>query len=190
MPLHNGLRIHVPDHLQERREQSEIEDIEMRKGQDRVTAQIEKTSQLITRVEEQLFSPWERLVDLLAEGNLIRLLQEQGISVFYTFQRLKDYSGKTNYEFDIIAQNGDEMVVVEVKPTLRSSDVKEFAYKMEKFREWLPRYAENTIYGAMAYIQADSNVVRQAEKNGFFVIRATGDSASIVNQDGFKPKKF
>lgn len=167
MSLHKGARFQAPSHLQEKHEKFEVEDIEMRKGQDRVNTQIEKTSQLITRVEEQLFSPWVRLVDLLAEGNLRRIQQKRGISVLYTFQRLKDYSGKTNYEFDIIAQNGDEMVVVEVKTTLRSSDVKEFAYKMEKFREWLPLYTENTIYGSMAYFHADSNVVSQAEKNGF-----------------------
>ncbi len=176
--------------LKELREQSERETIEIRKGQDRVDAQIEKTSKEISRVEGQLFSLWGKLVESLVEGDLIRLFQERGISVYHTIQRLKGFSGDTNYEFDIIAQNGDEMVVVEVKTTLRSSDVKEFAHKMEKFREWLPRYAENTIYGAMAYIHADSNVVRQAEKNGFFVIRATGDSASILNQDGFEPKKF
>ena len=41
----------------------------------------------------------------------------------------------------------------------------------------------------MGYIQADSTGVWQAEKNGF-LIRVTGDSAIIVKQDGFKPKKF
>ena len=75
------------------------------------------------------------------------MFQERGISVYHTIQQLKGFSGDTNYEFDIIAQNRDKMVVVEVKTTLRSSDVKEFAYKMEKFREWLPRYAENTFSG-------------------------------------------
>lgn len=141
-------------------------------------------------MEGQLFSLWGKLVESLVEGDLVRLLQEQGIEVHHTIQRLKGFSGKTNYEFDIIALNGTEMVVVEVKTTLRSHDVKDFVHKMGKFREWVPKYAENRIYGAMAYIHADSNVIRQAEKNGFFIIRATGDSASIVNPDGFKPKEF
>jgi len=42
----------------------------------------------------------------------------------------------------------------------------------------------------MAFITADGSSDRMAEKQGFFVIRATGSSSSIVNEPGFQPKAF
>ena len=46
------------------------------------------------------------------------------------------------------------------------------------------------IYGGVAFIIADGASDRMAEKQGFFVIRATGNSSSIINQKDFKPKAF
>ena len=39
----------------------------------------------------------------------------------------------THYEFDIVAGNGDEAVVVEVKTTLKSEQVTEFLEKLQRF---------------------------------------------------------
>ncbi len=51
-------------------------------------------------------------------------------------------------------------------------------------------YSGHRLYGAVAYLEADESVVRHAERRGLFVIRATGSSASIVNQPGFEPRLF
>ena len=53
------------------------------------------------------------------EGDLVPLLQARGITVRYT------HNGE-HYEFDILAENGEEVVVVEVKTTLRAEDVSQF----------------------------------------------------------------
>ncbi|MYA07019.1 MAG: hypothetical protein F4060_07520 [Holophagales bacterium] len=45
-------------------------------------------------------------------------------------------------------------------------------------------------YGAVAYLDADDSVIKHAERRGLFVIRATGNSASILNQPDFKPRVF
>ncbi|MCY4362329.1 MAG: hypothetical protein OXE42_09120 [Gammaproteobacteria bacterium] len=42
----------------------------------------------------------------------------------------------------------------------------------------------------MAYLKADSTVTTYAARQGLFVIRATGDSARIVNARDFKPAVF
>ncbi len=61
---------------------------------------------------------------------------------------------------------------------------------LSRFREWLPAYSGHRLYGAVAYLEADESVVRHAERRGLFVIRATGSSASIVNQPGFEARLF
>ena len=89
-----------------------------------------------------------------------------------------------------MAGNGAEVVVVEVKTTLRSEDVTHFLDKLRRFTTYQPLYRNNTIYGAVAYLKADGTVTKYAERQGLFVIRATGDSASIINAEDFKPAVF
>jgi len=129
-------------------------------------------------------------VESLVEGDLINLLNDKGIKVESTIQRIKGNRKGQNFEFDIIAENSDEIVIVEVKTTLRQKDVTDFHRRLWKSKEYLPRYKDMSIYGAMAFITAAGHSDRMAENQGLFVIRATGNSSSIVNQSGFKPKAF
>lgn len=133
---------------------------------------------------------WGKLMESLVEGDLLNLLQKRGIQVRDTSTRRKGNYQGTSYEFDIIAHNGNEIVIVEVKTTLRISHVKKFMKRLEQVKTWLPEYKEFKIYGAVAYLKAyeESDTFAQAKK--LFVIRATGDSASIVNAADFKPKVF
>ena len=95
-----------------------------------------------------------------------------------------------NYEYDIIAVNGKEIVVVEVKTTLKVNSVKDFLESLRKFTTRMPHYKNKTIYGAVAWLRAEEESDIYAERQGLFVIRATGSSASIVNQENFKPQVF
>ncbi|RLD58616.1 MAG: hypothetical protein DRJ05_07710, partial [Bacteroidetes bacterium] len=115
---------------------------------------------------------------------------KRGVKVEKTIQRVKGNHNGENFEYDIIAINGKEMVLVEVKTTLRVDDVNWFHEKLWKAKQFLPEYNDKTIYGAMAFISCDGASDRMAEKLGFFVIRATGNSSSIINKTGFRPKAF
>ena len=129
---------------------------------------------------------WGALGENLVEGNLAKRLKEKGIVVEKAFTRVRTPQG----EFDIIVVNGKEVVVVEVRCTLDPSDVDEFVEKMQKFKTIMPEYKDKTIYGAMAFLMNVSrNSDTKAEKQGFFVIKATGDVV-ITNKKNFKPKVF
>ena len=135
-------------------------------------------------------SQWGKLVESLVEGDLVNLLNQRGIQVESTLQRRKGNLDGENFEFDIIAVNSHEIVIVEVKTTLRVDDVDYFHKKVWKAKRYMPEYADKKIYGGVAFITADGASDRMAEKLGFFVIRATGNSSSIINQKDFKPKVF
>ncbi|MEQ8704482.1 MAG: hypothetical protein RIC19_11210 [Phaeodactylibacter sp.] len=135
-------------------------------------------------------SQWGRLVESLVEGELVRIFEKRGIKIEQTAQRLKGSHKGQRFEFDIIARNGTEVVVVEVKTTLKPKHIHEFLDKMASFKTWVEEYAPNTIYGAVAFLQADAGAEQMAEKKGLFVIRATGDSAAIVNKADFVPRTF
>ena len=137
-------------------------------------------------LDELFTSQWGKLIEALVDGDLVKLLKKRNIQVDRT---LTNIEGK-DYEFDIIAVNGDEVVVVEVKTTLKVKDVDYFKTKMDRFTDLCSEYKGKKIYGAVAYLKADQSSNKYAERQGFFVIRATGSSASITNPQDFKPKIF
>ena len=144
------------------------------------------TDRKLNQLEKLFTSQWGKLMESLVEGDLVHLLTQRGIPIADTTTRLK---GKRpdggNYEFDLIAHDGEEMVVVEVKTTLRPDDVKNFMDKLDHLKAWIPRYAHNRIYGAMAWLTADAGAEAMVENRGLFSIRATGDSAQILNPPDF-----
>jgi Holliday junction resolvase-like predicted endonuclease len=135
-------------------------------------------------------SQWGKLVESLVEGDLIKLLNKREIQVESIIPRRRGNKNGQNYEFDLIAINGTEMVIVEVKTTLRPDDIDDFHKKLLKAKTYMPEYHDKIIYGAVAFITAEGASDRMAEKQGFFVIRASGNSSFIINQDDFKPKAF
>ena len=54
----------------------------------------------------------------------------------------------------------------------------------------MPEFADRLIYGALAYLKTDGSVTVHAGRQGLYVIRATGSSASITNAEGFAPRAF
>ena len=163
------------------------------KAEEKLSAQeveISETDKFIQSVIDKFESPWCQLVDILVEGELIRLLQKRGIEVYYTSTRVKGSKNACKFHFDIFAQNNDEIVVVEVKTTLKIKHVKQFLKELKGFKELLPEYEKTNVYGAIAFLNEADNAATFAEKQKLFVIRATGDSAAIVNEEGFEPRVF
>ncbi|MXW01486.1 MAG: hypothetical protein F4X59_08440 [Holophagales bacterium] len=152
--------------------------------------QMKETDRRLKKAESLFTTQWGKLMESLVSGDLVRLLDGRGIGVRSLAQRTLTRRGGESYEVDIMAVNGEEIVVVEVKTTLRPEDVGRFHSKLVRFKEWWPEYRDRKVYGAMAYLQASDDVARHAERQGFFVIRATGDSASIVNAEDFEPRVF
>ena len=152
--------------------------------------QMQDTDRRLKKLDRLFNSQWSKLMESLVEGDLVGLLQAQGIAVERTCTNVKGGRDGRHYEFDILAVNGEEVVVVEVKTTLRAEDVTEFLGKLDKFTDYERVYKGKQVLGAVAYLKADSSVREHAERQGLYVIRATGSSASIINEPGFLPRVF
>ncbi len=81
---------------------------------------------------------WGKLMESLVEGDLVRLLDKRGIQVNDTSTRRKGSRNGEHYEFDIIAHNGEEIVIVEVKTTLQVGPVKKFIKRLHRAKDYLP----------------------------------------------------
>ncbi len=152
--------------------------------------QMQETDRRLKKAEGLFTTQWGKLLESLVEGDLVPLLKDRGIDVNTTYQRRTGRRNGEHVEFDIVATNGADTVVVEVKTTLRPEDVREFLTKLSFFAEWFQDHRRDRILGAVAYLKSDESVTRHAERQGLFVIRATGSSASILNSPDFKPRAF
>ncbi len=172
----------VEDHRRAMREMAEL-----REETDR---RMKETDRRLKKAEDLFTTQWGRLMESLVRGDLVALLNERGIEVERTLQRVESRRGGRHFEVDILAVNGREVVVVEVKTTLRSEGVTKFLSKLSEFLDWCAEYRGRRILGAVAYLDGAESVTKYAERSGLFVIRATGNSASILNEPGFKPRAF
>ena len=147
-----------------------------------------RTDKRLKQLSDLFHGKWGVLIETLVRGDLIKLLNERGISAGHTLTNLKKEHGKQKFEFDILAANGSEVVVVEVKTILNVKDVDYFLEKMSCFTDFVPEYRGKKVYGAVAYLKANQSSNINAESRGLFVIRALGNSASILNKKNFRPK--
>ena len=175
------------DRIAERQEKSAAE---AERQMQELREQMKDTDRRLKKTDELFNSQWGKLVESLVEGDLIPLLRARDIEVESTYPRVSGRRNGEHYEFDILAINGKEVVVVEVKTTLRSEDVTHFLEKLARFTEYEPVWKGKKIFGAVAYLKTDAFVQAYAERQGLFVIRATGSSASIINQADFRPRVF
>lgn len=157
---------------------------------DDVWRQFRETDKQIAKVSSEFTSKWGKLVETLVAGDLVDLLRERGVAVNRLATRQRGSVNGQNFEFDIVAMNGNEIVVVEVKSTLKVHHIKHFIKQIKRFKEFYPEYQNYKIYGAVAYLHVEEKADAYAENQALLVIRATGDSASITNEEGFIPRAF
>ena len=166
--------------------------IDLSASQKEMSREIKKAQNLFT-------TQWGRLMESLVEGDLVRLLEEKGVKVQRTsanekglmsYVDEKGFRQQEQCEIDIIAKNGQEIVVVEAKTNLTVKDVRKFLDILKRFTRLLPEYRDKKVYGAVAYLRTQDSSEIYSEKQGLFIIKATGSSANIANQKDFKPKMF
>lgn len=134
---------------------------------------------------------WGQLMEALVGGDLVRLLRDAGLDVEVLGRDVRSQNREGVWrEYDLVAAGRSLTVVVEVKTTLRSKDVTKFVSRLGDFREWRPDYARPRMYGALGYLTAKGEATRAAEAAGFYLIRAVGSNASIVNSEGFEPRLY
>jgi hypothetical protein len=150
----------------------------------------QETDSKLNKLEKLFTSQWGKLVESLVEGALLDIFNQRGILVQHTSTRNKGNYQGNSWEVDIVAKNGDAVIIVEVKTTLRPDDVKDFMDKLPQIKNWMREYAGNTVYGAMAYLSAEAGAEKMAQNKGLFVIKATGDSAYLENPADFVARTY
>ena len=160
---------------------------------------VKEQSKSLKRASGNFTSKWGRFLEGFVKGTLVALLQKRGIEVSRLQRRMNipsEVPGESAGDFDLVALNGKEIVVIEVKTTLTTPKLEKFLAHLKKFKTYFSEYDDRVIYGGVAYMDTaenDEEVGERAMEEGLFAIVAPGGDAKVakvINPADFTPKKF
>ena len=157
----------------------------------RLDKRFEETDEEIKMLSRLFTGQWGKLIESLAESGILEQLQSRGIAVSRLFRRSVSRQNGREMELDFLLTNDTEVVLGEVKTTLKTDDVKNFINKLDEFLYFYPHYKGFKIYGAMIGLNMEEASAKYAYRKGLFVFRVGGEGMlQLLNDDKFMPKDF
>lgn len=149
--------------------------------------QIKATNQSI----HGLSDTWGEFVEGQISPSTKKMFLERGIVFDRVIRNFEvSLNGKEGMEIDIMGINGDYVVLIEAKSTLRIRDVDDYLDRIAKSKHFFPEYKDRKVVGAVAGMVIKRDVDKYAYRKGLFVITQKGDTVEIINDKKFKPKEW
>jgi len=177
----------------EREEEQKRYTEERRETQKKIDAQIEKTTRNLAETRRQL-------ADLgLVQGEVAEDLFYRNVRYLFKAERdiiftdvKRNLKKKGVGEYDIVAVNGDAVLVIEVKNKLQKRMIDRFVdKKLPKFPEIFPEFRGRRLFGGIGALVVKDDVGRYAEKEGLYVLTQTSEGgAALINRKTFRAKEF
>ena len=172
-------------------QQAIAQTIEIGRKQEETAVQMKATDRKISALGSRI----GEIVEAMVEGHIVEKFQAFGYDVEECFPRLPFKNKKLGLEgdIDLFLEDGDTAILIEVKTTLETADVRRHLERMEEYR----LYADAKGIGKRRYIGAVAGAVvkgeaaKFAQKNGLYVIVQSGYAVEIIPPPkGFKAKEW
>jgi Holliday junction resolvase-like predicted endonuclease len=170
---------------------------ELRESQKETDRLIRKTERIVENNAQQigkLGSRFGEMIEYMVMPNLIEKFQELGFIFTKAYQQniIKDKEKNIFTEIDITLENGDKVMIVEVKSKPTTENITEHIERMGKVRAHANLHNDNRKYlGAIAGMVFNDNEKIFAMKNGFFVIEPSGETFTVTEPKGnYSPREW
>jgi hypothetical protein len=126
------------------------------------------------------------MVEYMVLPNLVAKFEE----LDFTFTKanrteIKDREHNIFTEVDALLENGDKVMVVEIKAKPTIDDINDHIKRMEKLRAYADLHDDKRVYlGAVAGVVFSESEKTYAFKKGFYVIEPSGDTFNIIPPEG------
>jgi hypothetical protein len=134
---------------------------------------------------------------IVVEHLVLANIKEKFNALGYEFTKagpsvlIEDRKKEIITQIDAMLENGEYALAIEVKTQLIVAHVDEHLERMEKLRRYADdRGDKRKFLGAVAAAVVADNVKEYALKKGFYVLRQSGDTVTIVNPVSFKPREW
>jgi hypothetical protein len=186
--------------MQENAEQQKETDRKMqetdRKMQE-TDRQIKETDRIVkenAKLIGKLGGRFGEMVEYMVKPNLIAKFHELGFVFEKAYQQatIEDKENNIFTEVDITLENGDKVMLVEVKSKPKTEDISEHVERIEKVRFHADLHGDKRKYlGAIAGMVFNSNEKIFAMKNGLYVIEPSGETFIITAPEGdYSPREW
>ena len=175
--------------------------LELKASQAKTDAQLNKTDALLNKTIKKLDEIGRQLGDLgLVQGEVAEELFYRNLKSLFNkdnhrlaLKKVQRNLKRKGYgEYDLVAVDGANVLVVEVKNKLSERMVDDFVEKkLPRFKVLFPEYADYQIIGGIGALVVKDAVGRHAEKSGLYVLTQADDGgAALLNREGFVPRVF
>jgi hypothetical protein len=116
--------------------------------------------------------------------NLCKKFRELGLEYqkYYQDTIVSDHKNNIHFEVDVTLENGDTVMLVEVKNKFTTEHVKEHIKRLEKMRKFAGLRGDKRLFlGAVAGVVMTSNAKKYALSQGFYVIEPSGEAFKITS---------
>ncbi|MDR1908491.1 MAG: YraN family protein [Spirochaetaceae bacterium] len=140
---------------------------------------MQETDRLIGRLGSRLGD----LIEHLTASDIIDRFNEKGYRFLHISRnhRIKDEANQVMAEIDILLENGDYVMVVEVKTNLTKTDVKNHLKRMDVIKRDAQRHGDKRKYiGSVAGALLTEGAREYALSQGFYVIEHPGQTVEIT----------
>lgn len=162
-------------------------------------SQQKETDKKIKELGKQIGGLGERFgsfTEGMAINSMERILRREFMADHVSARsKVYDKTGKVLAEYDILAWcNSDinNVVIVEVKSTLRPDYVKEFEQTLSNFKDLNPELANKNLYGILAFVgNADTKLEEHCQNKGIYTATIHDEVFKLSRKkSGFIPKNF
>jgi hypothetical protein len=155
---------------------------ELRKSQEETAQQLKETGKRVGAI----INRFGEMVDYMIIPNLVAKFEELGFTFTKTTRtEIADREHSIFTEVDAFLENGDTVMIVEIKTRPSVEDINDHIGRMEKLRYFADLHGDKRKYlGAMAGVVFSDSEKIYALKKTFYVIEPSGDTFNIIEPKG------
>ena len=163
-------------------------DRQMKESAERLDKQMQETDRRLGKLGNRM----GEIIEYMVAPNLREKFRELGLNFPQVHQNsnVADYDNNIFLEIDVKLENGDKVMLVEVKTKPTTRDVQDHIRRLKKMRKFADLHGDRrTFLGAVAGAVMTNNVKEYVLKQGFFAIEPSGETFKIIPPDN-KPKEW
>ncbi|MBX3126422.1 MAG: hypothetical protein KF718_06880 [Polyangiaceae bacterium] len=93
-------------------------------------------------------------------------------------------------EVDALCSSPSTWIVCEARSRLTARHVSAFAQGLAELREFFPEYRDRRLFGCLASLAVEPEVVTFAERGGLLVLAIGDELMDVLNSPGFVPRAY
>jgi hypothetical protein len=179
--------------MEDRERQKETERL-LKENAERLDRQLKKSARQLNKQLGKLGGRYGEMVEYMVAPNLLKKFRKLGLVFNKVHQqsKIEDENNKTIAEVDITLENGDKVMLVEVKSKPTTEDITDHIKRIEKVRKHADSHNDKRKFlGAVAGMVFNDDIKKFAMKNGFYVIEPSGKTFIITPPEGeYTPREW